>query len=252
MRLTDSTTGTTFNTSGGNIGLSGELSGSGNLVRSGTGTLTLSGTSTYTGSTTVSVGTLLVSGALGNTPISVSNGAALINNGTIEGSVTTGSSGSVSGTGSFTGSVTINGNLNPGNSPGFQAYGDSLTLGSSAITTFELGGLSRSTLLSSGTSFHDAIDVASTLTLDGTINVIWFGGFTASQGDSFNLFDATTYNTSAFDVSSDLLLPTLGAGLTWDTSTFSTNGVISVVPEPKAALLGGLGLLVLLRRRRAI
>lgn len=251
MSLTNSTTGTTFNTSGGNIGLSSELSGSGNLVKSGTGTLTLSGTSTYTGSTTVSVGTLLVSGALGNTSISVSNGATLINNGIIEGAVTTESSGSVSGTGSFTGAVTINGALNPGNSPGFQSYGDSLTLGSTAITTFELGGLSRSSLLSGDTGFYDAIDVASTLNLDGTINVSWFDGFTAAQGDSFNLFDATTFNASGFTVETDLVLPTLGTGLTWDTSTFTTNGVISVVPEPEAALLGGLGLLVLLRRRRA-
>jgi autotransporter-associated beta strand protein len=60
MTLTDASTGTTVNTTGGNIGLSGELSGSGNLVKSGTGTLTLSGNNNYTGTTTVSAGTLVL------------------------------------------------------------------------------------------------------------------------------------------------------------------------------------------------
>jgi hypothetical protein len=45
-------------------------------------------------------------------------------------------------------------------------------------------------------------------------------------------------------------LPALGGGLTWDTSTFTSDGVISIIPEPSSALLGGLGLLALLRRRK--
>ena len=58
MNLTDTVTGSTFNTTGGNIGLSGGLSGSGKLVKSGTGTLTLTGTNNYSGATTVNGGTL--------------------------------------------------------------------------------------------------------------------------------------------------------------------------------------------------
>lgn len=60
--LTDSTTGTTVDTIGGNITLSGILSGSGNLIKAGTGTLVLSGANSRTGATTVQLGTLAVDG----------------------------------------------------------------------------------------------------------------------------------------------------------------------------------------------
>ena len=42
----------------------------------------------------------------------------------------------------------------------------------------------------------------------------------------------------------------LGDGLSWDTSKLYTQGSITVVPEPSTALIGGLGILALLRRRR--
>jgi autotransporter-associated beta strand protein len=48
----------TVDTSGGNIGLSGNLSGSGGLTEVGSGLLILSGSNTYTGGTTVEAGTL--------------------------------------------------------------------------------------------------------------------------------------------------------------------------------------------------
>jgi hypothetical protein len=182
----------------------------------------------------------------------VANGATLVNNGTIAGAVTTlGSTSLVTGTGTFSAAVTIGGQLNPGNSPGFQNYASSLTLGSSALTTIELGGLTRSTLLSTGINHYDAMDVGGLLTLDGTIAVSWFGGYQASSGYTFNLLDWGSINHSGFNLGSDLSLPAFtDPNLSWDTSTFLSNGQIAVIPEPEAALIGGLGMLCLLHRRR--
>lgn len=64
-----------------------------NLIKAGSNTATISGSSTYTGTTTVSAGTLLVTGALGSMgtgtgAVSVSSGASLGGTGEIYGSVT--------------------------------------------------------------------------------------------------------------------------------------------------------------------
>lgn len=61
--LTDVATGTTVDTTGGDIALSGALDGSGKLNKAGTGTLVLSGPNTYVGATAVNGGTLALSGA---------------------------------------------------------------------------------------------------------------------------------------------------------------------------------------------
>ena len=58
VTLTNVATGTTVNTGGGNISLSGTLSGTGKLNKSGTGTLLLAGTHSFSGGTVVAAGTL--------------------------------------------------------------------------------------------------------------------------------------------------------------------------------------------------
>jgi fibronectin-binding autotransporter adhesin len=84
LTLTSTTTGTTFDTSGGNISLSGALSGDGaKLVKSGSGTLILTAINTYTGDTVVNAGTLLVNGlALANSGKLVINGGQVDVSGT--------------------------------------------------------------------------------------------------------------------------------------------------------------------------
>jgi len=70
-----------------------DSAGTTNLIKSGSNTATLSGSSSYTGTTTVSAGTLLVTGALGSSGsstgvVSVNSGASLGGTGEIYGSVT--------------------------------------------------------------------------------------------------------------------------------------------------------------------
>ena len=78
----------------GNSTFAGVLGGTGTnnnnltLIKQGSGALTLSGANTYTGTTSVNGGTLVVSGSLANTPVTVGSGATLAGTGSIGGNVT--------------------------------------------------------------------------------------------------------------------------------------------------------------------
>ena len=61
----------------------GAITGTGNLVKTGSGSLTLGGINPYSGTTSVSAGSLLVNGALQNSPVTVSSGATLGGAGTV-------------------------------------------------------------------------------------------------------------------------------------------------------------------------
>ena len=97
----------------------------------------------------------------------------------------------------------------------------------------------------------------------GTISIADLGYVaTAAKGDVFNLLDWQGVMGGTFDAGSgfssggilgDFDLPTIGLGLAWDTSAFSTYGVVVVVPEPTRALLLLLGLFgLVVRRRRSV
>ena len=64
------------------------ITGAGGIRQAGTGTTVLNAANTYTGPTTVSAGTLSVTGSLGATAVTVSNAATLSGNGNIGGNVT--------------------------------------------------------------------------------------------------------------------------------------------------------------------
>jgi hypothetical protein len=169
------------------------------------------------------------------------------------------------------GSTTVQsgGILSPGGDPaaadlgiGTLSFGDSLTLqdGSTAIFQLDapLGNVPQYTDppsdLDPTSSMHDALEVAGTATLSGTVQVTLGSGYTPALGDYFDLLDADTIaGTPTFDLS-QAALPT---GMLWDTTRFGTLGLLQVVaevPEPTTLALlltaAGLALAACPRRRR--
>jgi autotransporter-associated beta strand protein len=206
-----------------NTTIAGTIGGSGGLAKTGNGTLTLTASNSFTGGMTVSYGTLEVNNTLGSATgpnaVAVSPGAIL------------------TGAGIINGPVTVNGILSPGNSPGILRINNDLTLGPASSTLLELGG--------PGAGQYDRVIGVAKLTLDGVITVSRINGFNPSPGDTFDLFDYSLIDSSNFDPETDLILPTLMNGWGWDRSSFPINGQIStVIPEPAAITLFGLGVLM--------
>lgn len=197
----------------------------GAFTKAGDNSLTLTETSSYTGATTVNGGTLVINGSISTSILTtVNSGATLGGIGTVG-----------------TASVLANGTLAPGNSIGTLNFSD--TLGLAGISDFEIN-----PLLGLGLN-ADRANVTNGVTYGGTLNVLYGGASSDFAGGMiFNLFDASSFS-GAF---STVNLPSLTGGLTWQ-NDLATNGSLSVIPEPNVAMLvGGLGMLALLRRRRHV
>lgn len=232
------------------------------------------GLGTVTGAVTSSSGNFTIgSGANLTSTAGVSaTGGALVVNGTLTGTLSANSSTTVGGTGTITGNTTISGIHNPGNSPGIQSFGSNLSYANGSSVTWELG---SNSLGLRGTDF-DGINVGGTLDFSGatTLNMVFnFAGSAVDWTDTF-------WNTSRIGTSGWLVYDVAGSttnfanlsinsanwldGSGGDFNTSNSGNTFSlyqdgtdiylnyhVVPEPNvSALLGGLGTLVLLRRRR--
>jgi hypothetical protein len=184
-------------------------------------------------------------GSIGGTTI---NGSLLTMNGSA-GDVVVNTGGTLKGSGSMQG-LTLNGGIvAPGNSPGLlTAYELN---GSNGRFQFQLGAPTTRGVT------YDAINVTTLLTLgtdtDFTFEVL--DNYNFSSGDSYDLFNFGSIDTTNFDITKlDIALPTLNSNeLTWDTNSFTTDGMISVVasvPEPSALQLFGIGLISLLACHR--
>ncbi len=229
----------------------------GAVTKIGDGTLTLGGTNTYTDATTVTAGTLAVNGSLANTSTTI--GAGTPNTGTLQGS------------GSIGGSVTIQsgGTLSPGNSI------ESLGTGAVSFLTgstyaYELQtnlygttpGVAGDLTDSTGTldiqagSILTLTDLAASTTLaaDSKLTLIsYYGGWTGTELFTYNattLNDGATFTLGLNQWRFDYDDITGGLNYTADQTGATRFVTMTVIPEPRAALLGGLGLLMLLRRRR--
>ncbi len=217
--------------------------GSLGLTKLGTNTLTLNGTNTYTGATTVTSGTLVVSGggSIGNGAVVVKGGILNVNGSIGNGGVTVDSGATLSGNGTIGGITVVNGNLNPGNSPGTLNFTASLTL--NGTVTMEITGITAGAYDILKGNGSDTLTLGGTLALNNT-------GYTATLHDSIQIFQNWTSITGGF---SSFTGRELGGGLSWDTSALGSTGYITVVPEPSTWMLfaGGLTFVIVMRRRRA-
>jgi autotransporter-associated beta strand protein len=251
-----------FNVTIGQNLLTDGVSTGGGLTKSGSGTLTLSGSNTYTGTTLISGGTLKLdaTGTINNTS-EVSLGTVGTFDVSAKGLGYT--VGTLKGSGNVAGALTVSTQLAIGNSPGTTNFSSSLTLGSASTYLYDLTGGATP-----GLNSADLGDIAGALTITAgsILDLVQLATYTA--GNKFTLFAYDGLLTGTFkDTSSNVLsdgATFTDAGGLWmidynDTTSGANGGVsasntfvtITAVPEPDvAALLGGLGVLALLRRRR--
>lgn len=276
-------------TSGGNVNLqanaltvgdsnstlyAGVLSGTnGGVVKTGIGTLSLSGSNSYSGATSISEGTLAITGSgsiNSTTGVTIASGATLRYNSSVaySGGSITNNGGTITGTGPIGVAVALDSladKLAPGNSPGIQTYSVGQTWNSFTYQ-WETNNLTGNT---AGTNF-DQLGINGSLTLTGA----------AANSYALDIFSLTGSNTSGAvpnfaETSRQWTILTTTGGITgfnaayWNilTSGFTSSptwtGNFSVtadsnniylnyaaVPEPRAAMIGSIGLCALLRRRR--
>ena len=201
------------------------------LRKDGTGKVTMQGANTYNGDTLVAGGTLIVNGSLQSPLTTVNNGALL------------------GGSGSLQGVLLNGGTISAGNSAGLLSM-NSLNA-SNGNFIFELGAPTTRGIT------YDAINVTNLLTLGANTDFIFevLDNYVFSTGDSYDLLNFGSIDTTGFDITKlDIALPTLNSNeLAWDTSSFTTDGMVSVVanvPEPSALQLFGIGLISLIACHR--
>jgi len=237
----------------------GKITGTISITKVGTGTQTFSGSgNSYTGTTTVSQGTLLLSGAavISSSPsVDVQSGATLDVAGVTGGVYTFTATQLLKGAGTIKGNSIVNGSLQPGSSPGILSFANNLTLASTTQTTIDLASGAR------GTNF-DGINVGGALVYDGTLTLS-IGA--ALLNGTYNIFDFASnsgtldlvafsggvyagtfsYDGTSLWTSTD----TNGSGQTF---TFDqASGDLTVVPEPNTwalALFGAMFAVFVVRR----
>ena len=244
------------------------------LEKTGIGTATLTGANTYAGATTITGGTLAISGAgtIANSPTIIVGASTTFNVSAVTGGYTLGTGQTLSGTGTVSGAMTVAGTLSPGNSPGSITTGNQtwvdggdynfqmLDAEGVAGTGFDqiqiTGTLNLSSLTAGGFNINlwslssiGPDENGNALNFDNTIDQSWTilttsGGITDFDAADFVINVGANNGTAGFSNA-------LGGG-SFSLGTASNNLVLNftAIPEPGAALLGVLGLLTLLRRRR--
>ncbi|MFM7205575.1 MAG: autotransporter-associated beta strand repeat-containing protein, partial [Planctomycetaceae bacterium] len=234
------------------VTLSGSIDGAGNLTKTGAGTLTLTASNTFTGATTVSAGTVALSGtgSIGtgglNLGTTTSPGAFDLAALTAD-TYSLPSTASLSGVGALSGggkTLAVLGSLAPGNSTGTISVGTglSLDLSNSGTGVFEI----TSPLYTPGT--FDLVNGGGSVIFGGVLNLNFSGGTYADDTDVLQIFANTGGRSGNF---SAVNATGLAAG---QSATFNpATGYVSIVPEPStyAMALAGLAGGFAIRRRRS-
>ena len=212
--------------------------------------LILTGANTYTGATNVTAGVLAVNGSLGNTTTTIGTGATLQGSGSIAGSVTVNGGGTLATGNSIeslaTGALSLLANstfaYEINNEVAAGAAGD-LT----AVTgnlTLDLANAAILTLTELGSDSWTLGEKLTLISYSGSWNggLFNYGGNTLADDSSFT-FSGSTWS---FNYNDNLAGDNFTSDLT--SGSFVT---MTVIPEPNfAALIGGFGVLLILRRRR--
>jgi autotransporter-associated beta strand protein len=232
----------------------GRITGTGGFTQAGSGTTIFNLVNTYTGDTNVNAGTLAanVSGTVSGSTI-VQNGGTLAGDGGTFGNVTVKSGGAFSPgdpIGNPTATLTVNGNLVLETSSNFNVQFD---VGAGYLDAITVNGDLNITI---------APILNDPLPNDALLNVSYIG-----QAPDPNPFPneiitySGTWNGGTFlDLSDDSTFTSEGITylISYNDDSMLLSGyhavTLTIVPEPGAAvsLLGGLGLLLGVRRRRAI
>lgn len=188
------------------------LTGARALEKRGTGTLTIAGTSAYTGTTTVSGGTLQVTGSIASSSgLTVDSGATLVGTGTVPATTNNGTvaPGTVGGT------LTVNGNFTQGS-----------------------GGTYRAATTAAGAS--DRLNVTGTASLAGALSIVAAPG-TYASGARYTLLNATGgLNGSFARVSSNytFLQPAVTYGTNAVSLTLTPGGFAQGAASPGQSAVG--------------
>lgn len=216
-----------------NVELRDNFGATSGLTKTGAGTMILGATASHSGPTTVTAGTLVIHGNISTSTTTVQSGATLGGSGTVGPLI-----------------VLAGGFVAPGNSPGILSTGDYNQAGTLVL---ELNGTTA------GTGGHDQINVSGSVTLSGLLTATV--GYAPVNGDLLFILanDGADAINGTFSGMAHLSTITLD-GYEWQISyqadsvggTFTGGNDVALlaVPEPGAAVIGGLGVLMLLRRRR--
>ncbi|MGC4014123.1 MAG: hypothetical protein QM755_06325 [Luteolibacter sp.] len=241
------TNGFTFDNYSGEVQ---RISGSATLTKKGSSVTALIGINTYQGTTTVQGGTLLVSGdSSGVTGTATVNlGAILGGRGTYGGSIQVQDGGTMGPGGTYAGGMTDIERLSVGGSVTFDSQSHLLIQISSLDLTGDLLKVGGNLNIGSS-SILDLVDLASADRVIGDkLTLINYAG--AWDGGTFNgLANGSTFQEGGniWKITYD---DTSGGSNFVPDQGYSNFVTITIVPEPTVLVLGGLGVLMLGRRKR--